>query len=178
MLMMKRMKCNNLISVILLLVSNNWHLVGIAPAVAAADGGSVADESSKTGVPDLFDNDVFASHLLMGDQIALTADVSANLVFLPKLIDFQRVPIGEPQSRVITVFNRHTNQSVFLGSIIGNVPDFYTSYFSDTKVVIPPEGKRMRNRQMTTTTTVMRATCVCLCACCLCVVAAAWLFAI
>lgn len=144
MMMMGRMKCNNFISVILLLVSNNWHLVGIAPAVAAADGGAAAnavDEPTKTGAPELFDNDVFASHLLMGDQIALTADVSANLVFLPKLIDFQRVPIGEPQSRVITVFNRHTNQSVYLGSIMGNVPDFYTSYFSDTKVVIPPEGK-------------------------------------
>lgn len=136
------MKCNNLISIILLLVSNNWNLVGIA-RVLANEGISVADASTKTsGGPELFDNDVFASHLLMGDeQIALAADVSINLVFLPKLIDFQRVPIGEPQSQVITVFNRHTNQSVYLGSILGNVPDFYTSYFSDSKVVIPPEGK-------------------------------------
>lgn len=92
---------------------------------------------------EIFENDVFSSILNADNVDGLTTDAdgnigSTNLVFQPASIDFKQNAIGEPQSRVITVFNRHRNQSVYLGSIQGNVPDFYTSYFSDK--VIPPEG--------------------------------------
>lgn len=105
------------------------------------------DGGSKSATPltnqEIFENDVFSSILNADNVDGLTTDAdgnigSTNLVFQPASIDFKQNAIGEPQSRVITVFNRHRNQSVYLGSISGNVPDFYTSYFSDK--VIPPEG--------------------------------------
>lgn len=107
-----------------------------------------------TGAKEIFDNEVFSSHhLVMVDhQLPIPADNDDNtqdgssnnaahlLSFSPSSIDFDKVAIGEPASKTITVYNRHSNQSVYLGSIMGNVPDFYTSLFSDK--VIPPEGKR------------------------------------
>lgn len=107
-------------------------------------------DSSKSATPltnqEIFENDVFSSILNADNVDGLTTDAdgnigSTNLMFQPASIDFKQNAIGEPQSRVITVFNRHRNQSVYLGSISGNVPDFYTSYFSDK--VIPPEGNNI-----------------------------------
>uniref|UniRef100_A0A336KV56 CSON015221 protein n=1 Tax=Culicoides sonorensis TaxID=179676 RepID=A0A336KV56_CULSO len=97
---------------------------------------------------EIFENDVFSSILNADNVDSLTTDAdgnigSTNLIFQPASIDFNQNAIGEPQSRVITVFNRHRNQSVYLGSISGNVQDIYTSYFSDK--VIPPEGNATFN---------------------------------
>lgn len=88
--MMMMMKCNKLIFLILPLILSNWHLVGIGP-VLADEGINLVDGPGKTGGPELFDNDVFASHLpTLGDQIALADDTgTVNLVFLPKSIDFR-----------------------------------------------------------------------------------------
>lgn len=87
-------------------------------------------------------DEVFSSHLVIVDQlppIATELEAVNSLEFTPTSIDFDRVAIGEPASRTITVWNRHKNQSVYLGSIMGNVPNVYTSSFSDK--VIPPEGE-------------------------------------
>lgn len=91
----------------------------------------------------MFENDVFSSLLSTDSVDGLTTtdvnnEIGMRLIFQPAFVDFEKIAIGEPQSRTISVFNKHRNQSVYLGSITGNVPDFYTSYFSDK--VIPPEG--------------------------------------
>ena len=46
--------------------------------------------------------------------------------------------IGDPHNQVVILFNKHKNRSVYLGSITGSSPDFYSSYFDDK--VIPPES--------------------------------------
>lgn len=44
---------------------------------------------------------------------------------------------------MVTIFNRHTNRSVYLGSISGSVSDFYSSYFEEN--LVPPLGNTTFN---------------------------------
>ncbi|XP_063700102.1 transmembrane protein 131 homolog [Culicoides brevitarsis] len=118
---------------------------------AAASSSPSAKTLNAGGGQEIFENDVFSSIMNNAAETVdgLTTDAdgnigSTNLVFQPASIDFKENAIGEPQSRVITVFNRHRNQSVVLGSISGNVPDFYTSW-SFVDKVIPPEGNATFN---------------------------------
>lgn len=69
-------------------------------------------------------------------------DIS-HLVFQPSLLDFEDLAIGDADSDVVTMFNKHTNRSVYLGSISGNAPDFYSSFFDEK--VIPPMGNTTFN---------------------------------
>lgn len=66
-----------------------------------------------------------------------------HLVFQPSLLDFHELAVGDADSDVVTVFNKHSNRSVFLGSITGKVPDFYSSFFEEK--VIPPMGNTTFN---------------------------------
>lgn len=50
---------------------------------------------------------------------------------------------GETTNKVVTIFNRHTNRSVYLGSISGSVSDFYSSYFEEN--LVPPMGNTTFN---------------------------------
>lgn len=76
-----------------------------------------------------------------------------TLIFEPSSLDFGELAIGETINRIVTIFNRHANRSVFLGSISGPVPDFYSSFFEEN--LVPPNGNTTFNvvflpRQQTT----------------------------
>lgn len=134
---------SSLSNLYILLVILTCNIPFATPTTQQNDGKSPPTSSTTLTNQEIFENDVFSSILNADNVDGLTTDAdgnigSTNLVFQPAAIDFKQNAIGEPQSRVITVFNKHRNQSVYLGSISGNVPDFYTSYFSDK--VIPPEG--------------------------------------
>lgn len=70
------------------------------------------------------------------------SDIS-HLVFHPNILDFNELSIGDADNDVVIVFNNHQNRSVYLGSISGNVPDFYSSFFEEK--VIPPLGNTTFN---------------------------------
>lgn len=70
-------------------------------------------------------------------------ELVGNLVFQPSLLDFLERSIGDPHNQVVILINKHKSRSVFLGSISGSTPDFYSSYFKET--VIPPEGNTTFN---------------------------------
>lgn len=59
-----------------------------------------------------------------------------NLLFQPNILDFLQRSIGCPHNQVVILFNKSKNRSVYLGSIHGSSPDFYSSYFED-KVISP-----------------------------------------
>lgn len=59
----------------------------------------------------------------------------AHMVFQPSILDFGDMPTGKPNSRVVTIINRHPNQSLTLISISGLAADFYSSFF-DEQVMI------------------------------------------
>lgn len=67
----------------------------------------------------------------------------SHLIFQPSLLDFQELSIGDADSSVVTVINKHANRSVYMGAISGNVPDFYSSFFEEK--VIPPMGNTTFN---------------------------------
>lgn len=66
-----------------------------------------------------------------------------QLVFEPNLLNFDALAIGGTSNRVITIYNRHANRSVYLGSISGNVADFYSSFFEEN--LVPPLGNTTFN---------------------------------
>ncbi|XP_058814919.1 transmembrane protein 131 homolog [Topomyia yanbarensis] len=70
-------------------------------------------------------------------------ELVGNLIFQPSLLDFVERSIGDPHNQVVILINKHKSRSVFLGSISGSTPDFYSSYFKD--MVIPPEGNTTFN---------------------------------
>ncbi|XP_055593274.1 transmembrane protein 131 homolog [Uranotaenia lowii] len=70
-------------------------------------------------------------------------ELVGNLIFQPSLLDFLERSIGDPHNQVVILINKHKSRSVVLGSISGNTPDFYSSYFKD--MVIPPEGNTTFN---------------------------------
>lgn len=70
-------------------------------------------------------------------------ELVGNLVFQPSLLDFLERSIGDPHNQVVILINKHKSRSVFLGSISGSTPDFYSSYFKES--VIPPEGNTTFN---------------------------------
>ncbi|XP_055639721.1 transmembrane protein 131 homolog isoform X2 [Toxorhynchites rutilus septentrionalis] len=70
-------------------------------------------------------------------------ELVGNLIFQPSLLDFLERSIGDPHNQVVILINKHKSRSVYLGSISGSTPDFYSSYFKD--IVIPPEGNTTFN---------------------------------
>lgn len=68
----------------------------------------------------------------------------SRLVFEPSSLIFDdTISIGETSNRIVTIFNRHVNRSVYLGSISGSVPDFYSSFFEEN--LVPPGGNTTFN---------------------------------
>lgn len=65
------------------------------------------------------------------------------LVFEPSSLSFDELSVGETSNRVVTIFNRHANRSVYLGSISGTAADFYSSYFEEN--LVPPQGNTTFN---------------------------------
>lgn len=80
-----------------------------------------------------------APHLML-DNIMLSSDNVDNgqLVFHPKQLDFGSHSVGEPHSLVVTIYNKHMNKSVFLGTVSSTTPDFYSSFFEER--IIQPMG--------------------------------------
>lgn len=102
----------------------------------------VRTQTPKNGAPprdfyphshDIHNMHVDATNLI----IEGSGDVS-SLAFYPERLNFLENPVGDPKNYQVTLFNRHKNQSVFLSSITGRTPDFYSSFFEDK--VIPPGG--------------------------------------
>lgn len=108
-------------------------LAQILVIVAAENGGAYSEHDASQ---------------LLGEQqhMMLVSDSGqdiSHLVFEPSILDFEELHIGDADSDVVTVFNKHPNRSVYLGSISGNVPDFYSSFFEEK--VIPPNGNTTFN---------------------------------
>lgn len=55
----------------------------------------------------------------------------SHLEFRPSVLRFGELAVGDVNSEVVTVFNRHPNRSVYLGSISGSAVEFYSSFFED-----------------------------------------------
>lgn len=55
----------------------------------------------------------------------------SHLEFRPNVLRFGELAVGDVNSQVVTVFNRHPNRSVYLGSISGSAVEFYSSFFED-----------------------------------------------
>lgn len=66
-----------------------------------------------------------------------------QLVFEPNLLNFDELSIGETSNRIVTIFNRHANRSVYLGSISGHMAEFYSSFFEEN--LVPPLGNTTFN---------------------------------
>lgn len=72
-------------------------------------------------------------HSPSSDSILVSNDAQdlAHLDFRPSLLSFGKLAVGDVNSEVVTVFNRHPNRSVYLGSISGSSADFYSSFFEN-----------------------------------------------
>lgn len=57
--------------------------------------------------------------------------VTQHLHFEPSAIVFDEVPVGNSRTEKVMLFNRHPNQSAYIGPIDGLLPDFYSSFFRD-----------------------------------------------
>lgn len=67
----------------------------------------------------------------------------SQLTFEPNFLHFDELSVGETANKVVTIFNRHANRSVYLGSISGSVSDFYSSFFEEN--LVPPMGNTTFN---------------------------------
>lgn len=101
--------------------------------------------SSQDLMDEMFQNgDTVSSRAVGGLSAEKTSpELVGNLLFQPSLLDFLERSIGDPHNQVVILINKHKSRSVFLGSISGSTPDFYSSYFKET--VIPPEGNTTFN---------------------------------
>ncbi|XP_055544320.1 transmembrane protein 131 homolog [Wyeomyia smithii] len=102
--------------------------------------------SSQTLMDEMFQHNDGVVRGTIGSAVAgdkTSPELVGNLVFQPSLLDFVERSIGDPHNQVVILINKHKNRSVFLGSISGSTPVFYSSYFKD--MVIPPEGNTTFN---------------------------------
>lgn len=80
------------------------------------------------------------------DSIMMAVDNNndlSQLKFEPNFLHFDELSVGETANKVVTIFNRHVNRSVYLGSISGSVSDFYSSFFEEN--LVPPMGNTTFN---------------------------------
>lgn len=124
-------------------------------AIFAADDTDAVSAAAAASSSKNDEFDLHVSHITI-DTLVLTStngqDLS-HLVFEPSIINFDELSVGETASRIVTLINKHANRSVYLGSISGTVPDFYSSFFEQN--VVPPMGNTTFNvvflpRQQTT----------------------------
>lgn len=82
----------------------------------------------------LFDQELQAS---VEESVPSTTNLQdlSHLAFVPSLLDFGELSVGDANSEVVMVVNRHPNKSVYLGSISGYAADFYSSFFEDKVIV-------------------------------------------
>lgn len=105
-------------------------------AAAAAAAAAVAAENNY---------ELHATHISI-ESIMMTVDNNndlSQLTFEPNFLHFDELSVGETANKMVTIFNRHANRSVYLGSIAGSVGDFYSSYFEEN--LVPPMGNTTFN---------------------------------
>lgn len=130
----------------------NRNVAHGAFAAANTAAGANADTATAAATPtatviknDNNEFDLHATHLNI-DTLLMSADDSydlSQLVFEPNLLNFDDLSVGETANRIVTIFNRHVNRSVYLGSISGTVSDFYSSFFEEN--LVPPMGNTTFN---------------------------------
>lgn len=89
--------------------------------------------------------ELHAAHISI-DSIMMAVDNNndlSQLTFEPNFLHFDELSVGETANKVVTIFNRHSNRSVYLGSISGSVSDFYSSFFEEN--LVPPMGNTTFN---------------------------------
>lgn len=113
-------------------------------AAAAASAAAHLSTSSSSMVDSLLvaTSSSSSSSSVSGSAADSSHDL-AQLVFEPNLLNFDELSIGETSNRIVTIFNRHANRSVYLGSISGSVADFYSSFFEEN--LVPPLGNTTFN---------------------------------
>jgi hypothetical protein len=85
---------------------------------------------------DFLHESLMVENLVVSENSQQQQIQEGNLIFQPNLLDFLERSIGCPHNQVVILFNKSKNRSVYLGSIHGSSPDFYSSYFED-KVISP-----------------------------------------
>lgn len=113
---------------------------------SVSTGGSTLTEtatvSSLTASSGNRDNnyELHATHSISIDSIIMDL---TQLTFEPNFLHFDELSVGETANKLVTIFNRHANRSVYLGSISGSVSDFYSSNFEEH--LVPPMGNTTFN---------------------------------
>lgn len=80
------------------------------------------------------------------ENLVISAQQDKNiqrLIFEPSILEFEKLAVGETAHKIVTIINNHTNQSVYLGTISGSVPEFQSSFFDAN--FIPPMGNATFN---------------------------------
>lgn len=116
-----------------------------ASAVSSSPSSSPSSSSPSSSVAAENNYDLHAAHISI-DTIMMTVDNNndlSQLTFEPNLLHFDELSVGETANKIVTIFNRHANRSVYLGSISGTVSDFYSSFFEEN--LVPPMGNTTFN---------------------------------
>lgn len=114
-----------------------------SPTAAAAAAAAATAATATAAAENNYE--LHGTHISI-DSIMMAVDNNndlSQLIFEPNFLHFDELSVGETANKVVTIFNRHANRSVYLGSISGSVSDFYSSFFEEN--LVPPMGNTTFN---------------------------------